>query len=92
MVLTETDVHMAPTAPDKSGELDRVGEESRFLPRRLLFAPLHADPRWPHFSAAYRGYRTNDLTAAFAGTFGETFSLYRNRAPLRGQWDLVLQA
>lgn len=92
VVLNETDAHIAPAAPDNSAELDPVGEESRFLPRGLLFAPLHADPRWPHFSAAYRGYRTNELTAAFAGTFGETFSLYRNRAPLRGQWELVLQA
>ncbi|HRI37196.1 MAG TPA: DUF1207 domain-containing protein [Nitrospira sp.] len=92
VVINETDAHIAPAAPDNSAELDPVGEESRFLPRGLLFAPLHADPRWPHFSAAYRGYRTNELTAAFAGTFGETFSLYRNRAPLRGQWELVLQA
>lgn len=92
VVLNETDAHIAPAAADNSAELDPVGEESRFLPRGLLFAPLHADPRWPHFSAAYRGYRTNELTAAFAGTFGETFSLYRNRAPLRGQWELVLQA
>lgn len=92
VVLNETDAHIAPAAPDNSAELDPVGEQSRFLPRGLLFAPLHADPRWPHFSAAYRGYRTNELTAAFAGTFGETFSLYRDRAPLKGQWELVLQA
>lgn len=64
----------------------------KFLPRGLLFAPLHADPRWPHFSAAYRGYRTNALTATFAGTFGETFSLFRGHAPFNGQWEFVLQA
>lgn len=66
--------------------------ESSFLPRGLLFAPLHADPRWPHFAAVYRGYRTNDLSAVFAGNFGETFSLYRHSAPFQGQWELVLQA
>src|SRR5512141_3197697 len=26
--------------------------ESKFLPRGLLIAPFHADPRWPHFSMA----------------------------------------
>ncbi|NGZ94565.1 MAG: DUF1207 domain-containing protein [Nitrospira sp. WS110] len=77
---------------DEAGESNLPDGPSGFLPRGLLFAPLHADPRWPHFSASYRGYRTNDLTAAFAGTFGETFSLYRNRAPFSGQWELVLQA
>ena len=28
--------------------------ESKFLPRDLLVAPFHADPRWPHFSIASR--------------------------------------
>jgi uncharacterized protein DUF1207 len=28
--------------------------DSKFLPNDLLFDPLHADPRWPHFSVAYR--------------------------------------
>lgn len=92
VVINETDAPMVRAGSDTTGDLDLAGEESRFLPRGLLFAPLHADPRWPHFSAAYRGYRTNDLTAAFAGTFGETFSFYRNRAPLNGQWEFVLQA
>ena len=92
VVLNEAEAPVAAPLPDEPGGLGIAGEESRFLPRGLLFAPFHADPRWPHFSAAYRGYRTNDLTAAFAGTFGETFSLYRDRAPLNGQWELVLQA
>lgn len=79
--------------PPPRGVLVNIPEtESSFLPRGLLFAPLHADPRWPHFSAAYRGYRTNNLTATFGGNFGETFSIYRNRAPLNGQWEFVIQA
>ncbi|MBX3335555.1 MAG: DUF1207 domain-containing protein [Nitrospira sp.] len=77
---------------DDTGDSNLPDGTSGFLARGLLFSPLHGDPRWPHFSASYRGYRTNDLTAAFAGTFGETFSLYRNRAPFKGQWELVLQA
>ncbi|MBX3304304.1 MAG: DUF1207 domain-containing protein [Nitrospira sp.] len=92
VVISETEESAAPAVSDDIGAVNLSEGSSGFLPRGLLFAPLHADPRWPHFSAAYRGYRTNDLTAAFAGTFGETFSLYRNRAPLGGQWELVLQA
>jgi hypothetical protein len=88
VIISETEE----TFPDEAGEASSLDGTIGFLPRGLLFAPFHADPRWPHFSAAYRGYRTNDLTATFAGTFGETFSLYRNRAPFSGQWELVLQA
>ena len=83
----------ATSPPPHHGVLVDVPEtESSFLPRGLLFAPLHADPRWPHFAAVYRGYRTNNLSAAFAGNFGETFSLYRHRAPFNGQWEFVVQA
>ncbi len=92
VIISETEGAIDPARPEGAVEAYSLDGAKGFLPRGLLFAPFHADPRWPHFSAAYRGYRTNDLTAAFAGTFGETFSLYRNRAPLSGQWELVLQA
>lgn len=92
VVLVE-DEDIASAPPSARGiRVDIPETESSFLPRGLLFAPLHADPRWPHFSAAYRGYRTNNLTATFGGNFGETFSIYRNRAPLNGQWEFVIQA
>jgi hypothetical protein len=92
VVISETEEPMASAAPDDTLEVKISEGTTGFLRRGLLFAPLRADPRWPQFSAAYRGYRTNDLTAAFAGNFGETFSLYRGEAPLNGQWELVLQA
>ncbi len=67
--------------------------ESKFLPRGLLVAPFHADPRWPHFSVASRqvslGQESRDTGSA---NFGETFALYRNAAPWDGQWELALQA
>jgi opacity protein-like surface antigen len=67
--------------------------ESKFLPRDLLVAPFHADPRWPHFSAASSqvslGQEPGNTGSA---NFGETFALYRNAAPLDGQWEIVLQA
>lgn len=67
--------------------------ESKFLPRGLLFAPFHADPRWPHFSGAYRHVTYGqEPTKTFAANFGETFALYRNAAPLGGQWEIVIQA
>ncbi len=66
---------------------------SEILPRGLLFEPLHADPRWPHFSAAYRtGTAGADTGRTFAGNFGETFALYRHAAPFNGQWEFGLQA
>jgi hypothetical protein len=66
--------------------------KGRVLPPGLLFEPLLADPRWPRFSAAYRYYFDDpDVTHAGAVSFGETFSLYRNRA-LGGQWEVGFQA
>ena len=67
--------------------------ESKFLPRGLLVAPFHADPRWPHFSMASRhvsfGQEPGNTGSA---NFGETLGLYRNAATLNGQWELALQA
>jgi hypothetical protein len=92
-VIIEEDEELAASpTPERGVQVDVPETESSFLPRGLLFTPLHADPRWPHFSAVYRGYHTNNLSAAFAGNFGETFSLYRNRAPFNGQWEFVVQA
>ena len=66
--------------------------ESKFLPHGLLFAPLHADPRWPHFSAIYRNFTSGfGLDKGFSGNFGETFSIYRNKAPFGGEWDFGVQ-
>lgn len=91
LIKEDEDITVA-TPPPPGVRVDVPETESSFLPRGLLFAPLHADPRWPRFSAAYRGYRTTGLSAAFAGNFGETFSLYRSRAPFEGQWEFVVQA
>lgn len=63
--------------------------ESKFLPRGLLFDPLHADPRWPHFSASYHWLSSG---RQFASSFGESFAFYRNAAPFHGQWELGMQA
>ena len=60
-----------------------------FLPTGHLFQPLLADPRWPHFSAAYRYYLNNpDLGSVGAVSFGETIPLYRGPgfAESSGRW------
>lgn len=67
--------------------------ESKFLPRGLLVAPFHADPRWPHFSLASRhASYGQEPSHAGSANFGETFALYRNAAPFAGQWEIALQA
>jgi hypothetical protein len=64
-----------------------------FLPPGQLFRPLMADPRWPHFSLAYRNYLGDkELKNVTATSFGESFALYRATAPFGGQWEGGLQA
>jgi hypothetical protein len=67
--------------------------ETGFLPGgELLFKPLIADPRWPHFSASYQRYLDDQqLKSVAAVTFGETFALYRDRLGA-GWWEVGIQA
>ena len=63
-----------------------------FMPRGKLFTPLIADPRWPHFSAAYQYYLDDpDFKNIASVSFGETFAIYRNRIG-EAWWELGLQA
>lgn len=75
----------------KAGAVRTVTPEShsKFLPRGLLVEPLHADPRWPHFGAAYHALSSG---REFASAFGESFAVYRNAAPFKGEWELGIQA
>lgn len=70
----------------------QVVQGVEILPRSILFKPLRADPRWPHFSAAYDRW-TNDRDVKDAGTvsFGETIPFVRGPG-LDGQWEVGLQA
>jgi hypothetical protein len=59
-----------------------------FLPNGHLFLPFIADPRWPHFSAAYRHYLTSKgSNNAFAASFGETIPFYRGNVGDKGRWS-----
>ena len=98
--VVRVEVREEPESPSELAEPSQVviqkrvpTAESKFLPRGLLFAPLHADPRWPHFSVAYRqvsfGQEPDHTGSA---NLGETIALYRNAAPMDGQWEIALQA
>lgn len=65
------------------------------LPSGHLFKPLLADPRWAHFSAAYRNYvgKNIDGNNNAAVSFGETLPFYRaNLGQSIVQWEVGLQA
>lgn len=71
-----------------------VGEPfSRWFPRGLLFDPLHADPRWPHFSVTYRRFLDNSqFKNGAAANVGGAVSVYRGAPSARGQWEVGFQA
>lgn len=66
-----------------------------FLPTGHLFKPLLADPRWAHFSAAYRNYQSSNFDGRDIASvsFGETIPIYRNNFGQSAvQWEAGLQA
>jgi hypothetical protein len=78
-------------APAKGAILLPTG----MLPEGHLFKPLLADPRWAHFSAAYRNYVGNNIDGNSNGSvsFGETIPFYRaNLGKYAVQWEAGLQA
>lgn len=46
----------------------------RAFPRRLLFAPLLADPRWPHFSGTVQRHFRSNENLVWSGNAGESFA------------------
>lgn len=63
------------------------------LPPGQLFQSLLADPRWPHFSAAYQRYVDDEqLNNVAATSFGETFSLFRFGGPADSVMEIGIQA
>ena len=81
-----------PTGPAVESEVPRRGLE--VLPKGLLFSPLIADPRWPHFSAAYQRYHDDArLRNAGIASLGETISLLRGPLGEKGgAWEVGIQA
>ena len=91
----------ASSAPDEPGTTETVPATNSpvfptgFLPTGHLFKPLLADPRWAHFSAAYRNYIGDNIDGNNNGSvsFGETIPFYRaNLGQSIVQWETGLQA
>jgi hypothetical protein len=66
--------------------------QAGLLPGGVLFKPLIADPRWPHFAAAFQRYTADrQLKNVFSASFGESFSFYRDRLG-SGWWEIGVHA
>jgi hypothetical protein len=82
----------APLATNLS-EAEETGGPTVQKNGKDLFAPLIADPRWPHFSVAYHRYTNGGgLKSVGAISFGETLPLYKGRVSDGGEWQVGLQA
>jgi hypothetical protein len=81
-----------PTGPAVEAEVPRRGVE--FFPKGLLFSPLIADPRWPHFSAVYQRFHDDArLGNAAIASLGETISIVRGPIGEKGgAWEVGIQA
>ncbi|HVX77140.1 MAG TPA: DUF1207 domain-containing protein, partial [Bradyrhizobium sp.] len=80
------------TPPPPPGPAEtQVAQGLQILPRSVLFKPLRADPRWPHFSATYQHWTDDrDVKEAGVASFGETIPLVRDSG-LGGQWEVGIQ-
>jgi hypothetical protein len=82
------------TPPTTAPEPPRVLSEwqAGVFPGDMLFKPLIADPRWPHFGASWQHYigdrQFKDLAAV---SFGESFAFYRDRIG-SAWWEVGLHA
>ena len=84
----------ATTPPSATSEPLRILSDwqTGALPGGVLFKPLVADPRWPHFSAAWQYYIDDkQLSDVASVSFGESFSLYRGRIGA-AWWEVGLHA
>jgi len=81
---------LPPPAPGWAPETIETG----FLPTGLIFDPLLADPRWPHFGASIQRYLNDpDFEYVASVSFGETIPLYRQAIPSFGAyWEVGIQA
>jgi hypothetical protein len=81
-----------PSGPAVEAEVPRRGLE--VLPKGLLFAPLIADPRWPHFAASYQRFHEDaQLRNAAIASLGETIPLLRGPLGEKGEaWEIGIQA
>lgn len=71
----------------------RGGGGPSALPRRALFEPLLADPRWPRLAGSMVNYRRGEnLNRVWQGDFGTSVDLVEGDAPWGGRWQAGVQA
>lgn len=76
-----------------TGKAETELERIIFLPEGMLFKPLMADPRWPHFSASYQHFvDAEEVRHGGSATFGETFPIIRLAWARERAADVGLQA
>jgi hypothetical protein len=79
------------TKPEQKSETMTGDMRTDYMQKSDLFAPLMADPLWPHFEFAYQYYvNDNELKNVFAPTFGEVMPLYRDGTPFSGYWEIAV--
>lgn len=68
------------------------GSGPEWLPRRPLFEPLMADPRWPRLSGTLVRYRGDELGRVWAANFGATVPLLGGETRRGARWQWAAQA
>lgn len=67
-------------------------KKGEFLPPGRLFDPLIADPRTPHFSAAYQEYKhDSELETVAAVSLGMPVGIYEGNFPGAGRWQVGIE-
>lgn len=82
-------------ANEAVSETESIILPTGILPTGHLFKSLLADPRWAHFSAAYRNYQNTNYDGRdiAAVSFGETIPFYRGTfGHSTVQWEAGVQA
>ncbi len=94
-IVSSASMSVEPSKPTSTPIKRSVLFPTGLLPTGHLFKPLLADPRWAHFSAAYRNYVGRNVDGNHNGSvsFGETIPFYRaNLGQTSIQWEAGLQA
>ena len=93
VTVVEAEPAQSPAAPASAEVASATQDDAVLLPRKRVFKPLLADPRWPHFAASYHYYLDDDeLDHVGAVSFGESFGLFQGEGPFKGRWEVGLQA
>ncbi|MGZ4993307.1 MAG: DUF1207 domain-containing protein [Methylobacter sp.] len=82
-------------ADEAVSETESIVLPTGILPTGHLFKSLLADPRWSHFSAAYRNYQNTNYDGRDIASvsFGETIPFYRGTfGQSTAQWEAGIQA